>query len=218
MKKTVMDYSKLRLWNLHKPQYRHLLLLTGWIGYFILYYLTEKWIPLETCHVIHCALDERIPFCEWFVLFYVGWYLLIVVSLAYFLLYDVHLFKKLQTYIIVVQLLATVVYILYPTRQDLRPEVFPRENLLTAVLAIIYRIDTPTGVCPSLHVAISVGLATAWLRDREVGLWVRMGVMLFCLGVCASVSFVKQHSVIDILAAIPLCVIAQWVAFYGDRC
>lgn len=213
MRKPVADYRGLRLSNLTQPQYRHLLLLLGWVGYFILYYLTENLIPLESCHVIHCALDDRIPFCEFFVIFYVLWYGLIILSLGYFLLYHVQSFRKLQTYIILVQVLATILYILYPSRQELRPEVFPRENIFTGIVEMLYRIDTPTGVCPSLHVAISLGIASTWLREKTVSPWVRAAVTLFCLGVCASVAFVKQHSVLDILAAIPLCILAEWFVF-----
>ena len=211
MKKPQIDYRKLRFHNLHTPAYRHLHLLWGWVGFFILYFLTERLIPMETCHVIHCALDDRIPFCELFVIFYVGWYGLIALSLVYFLLYSVESFKELQTYIIIVQALAMLVYILYPSRQELRPEAFPRENFLTAVMGYLYAIDTPTGVCPSLHVAISLGIASAWLREKSAKVWLKLCIALFCLGVCASVVFVKQHSVVDVAAAIPVYLIGESV-------
>ena len=217
MRKPEADYRKLCIRNLHTPQYRHLELLLGWFLYFVLYFLTENLIPAENCHVIHSPLDDRIPFCEFFVLFYVGWYGLIVGSLGYFLFYNVDSFKKLQTYIITVQLLATAVYVLYPSRQELRPDVFPRENLLTNFLEVIYAIDTPTGVFPSLHVAISLGIASTWLREKHVKSWIRGAVAAFCLGVCASVAFVKQHSVLDIFAAVPICLIAEWFVFFRKK-
>lgn len=217
MKTPVVDYRKLRLHNLNTPEFCHLKLLLGWVGYFVLYFLTENLIPAENCHVIHSPLDDLIPFQEGFVLFYVGWYVLIVASLLYFLLFSVQSFKNLQTYIIVTQILAMVVYILYPSRQDLRPEVFPRENMLTAIMGIIYRFDTNTGVLPSLHVAYSVGIASTWLREKSVKPWLKAAIVLFCLGVCVSVAFVKQHSVLDILAAIPVCMVAEWFAFFRKR-
>lgn len=214
MRKPVIDYRKLRLHNLNTPQFRHLKLLLGWVGYFVLYILTENLIPAEHCHVIHSPLDDLIPFHEGFVLFYVGWYVLIVLSLGYFLLYNVESFRNLQTYIIVTQVLAMIVYIVYPSRQELRPEAFPRENVLTWIMGIIYSVDTNTGVFPSLHVAYSLGIASTWLREKSVKPWVRALITLFCLGVCLSVAFVKQHSVLDILAAIPVCMIAEWFVFF----
>ena len=40
------------------------------------------------------------------------------------------------------------VYIIFPNRQDLRPLVFPRDNLLTKGVALLYSVDTNTNVCP----------------------------------------------------------------------
>lgn len=217
MKKPQTNYRTLRFHNLNTPEFSHLKLLLGWVVYFALYVLTESLIPPERCHVVHCALDDRIPFREEFVIFYVGWYFLILFSLGYFLLYSVDSFRKLQTYFILIQLVAMAVYLLWPSRQELRPQVFPRENLLTAVVGLLYRIDTPTGVCPSVHVAGSVAIASVWLRERRAKPWQKAAIGCFCLLVCLSVSFLKQHSVVDILAAIPLCLIAEWFVFLRKK-
>lgn len=217
MKKPAVDYRKLRINTINAPEFAHLKLLLGWVGYFVLYFLTENLIPAERCHVIHSPLDDLIPFHEFFAIFYVGWYFLLVGSLLWFLFYHVESFKNLQTYIMVTQFLAVIVYILYPSRQELRPEIFPRENILTAIMGIIYAVDTNTCVFPSLHVAISVAIASIWLRERGVRCWVRAAIAVFCLGVCLSVSFVKQHSVLDIFAAIPVCMIAEWFVFFHRK-
>lgn len=217
MRQPVIDYRKLRLNNLNSPEYRHLKLLLGWVGYFILYMLTENLIPAENCHVMWCPLDDVIPFCEWFVIFYVSWYALIVFSLGWFLLYSVDSFKKLQTYIIVTQVIAMIAYILYPSRQDLRPETFPRENFCTWLLGIIYGFDTSTGVCPSLHVGYSLGIISTWLREKGASKPWKVVVTIWCLIICISVSFVKQHSVVDIFAAIPMCLFAEWFTFYRKK-
>ncbi|MBE7001620.1 MAG: phosphatidic acid phosphatase [Ruminococcaceae bacterium] len=213
MRKPVVDYRKLRLSNITTPQYRHLLLLLGWVVYFCLYFLTENLIPAEKCYPVWCKLDDLIPFHEAFVIFYVGWYVLIVLSLGYFLLYSVESFKGLQTYIMVTQALAMICYIAFPTRQDLRPETFPRENFLTWIMGIIYQFDTNTGVCPSLHVAYSIGIASAWLKEKSAAWYVKVLVTVFVVGVCLSVAFTKQHSVVDIFAALPVCAVAELFAF-----
>ena len=217
MKKPVVDYRRLRLNNLNTPEFSHLKLLLGWVGYFTLYFLTENLIPAENCHVIHSTLDDMIPFNEFFVIFYVGWYVLIVISLGYFLLYSVQSFRNLQTYIIITQILAMAVYILYPSRQDLRPDVFPRENILTGLMSLIYSFDTSTGVLPSLHVAYSMGIASTWLREKSASPLVKTIITVFSLMVCISVAFVKQHSVLDIFAAIPVCLVAEWFVFWRKK-
>lgn len=217
MQAPTVDYRKLRLSNINSPEYRHLLLLLGWVGYFVLYFITENLIPAEKCHPIYCRLDDFVPFCEWFVIAYVSWYLLIVGSILYFLLYSVESFKKMQTYIIVTQIIAMSVYIIYPNCQNLRPETFPRENVLTWILGSIYAFDTNTGVCPSLHVAYSAGIASTWLREKRAPKWLKTVITVWCAVICVSVAFVKQHSVVDIFAAIPVCIFAEWFVFFRKR-
>ena len=78
MKKPTADYRQFRLSKLNTPQFSHLKLLLGWVGYFVLFFLTEKLIPREACYVVYSPLDDCIPFCEWFLIPYVFWYGLIV--------------------------------------------------------------------------------------------------------------------------------------------
>ena len=216
MKKKPVDYRGFSLSRLNEPRFSHLKLLLGWVFYFVMYFITENLIPAERCHPIHCALDDLIPFNEFFVIFYVGWYFLVFGVLAYTLFYNVENFKRVQTYIIITQVIAMACYVLYPSRQDLRPEVFERNNILTAIMAFIYSFDTSTGVCPSLHVGYSLGILSTALKDPDLkkGLKAALGfvVLMICLVVC----FVKQHSVLDVLWALPMCLVAEIVVFGRD--
>ena len=215
MKKPVVDYRTFRLRRINEPQFAHLKLLGTWLIYFALYFITENLIPAEKCTPVHCRLDDLIPFNEIFVLAYVGWYALIVVSLGYFLLYNIDSFKRLEIYIFITQMAAMVVYIAWPNRQDLRPETFPRNNILTWILGLIYSFDTNTGVCPSLHVAYSIGIMSVWLREKCAAWWKAL-VSVACILICLSVAFVKQHSVVDIFAALPVCLLAEIIVYGRD--
>ncbi len=217
MKKQRYDYSGFSLRRLNEPRFAHAWLLVGWIVYFALYFLTENLIPPERCHVIHCRLDDMIPFCEAFVLVYVGWYLLVAGALAYTFFYDVDAFRHLQVYLMITQAVAMVCYIVYPSIQDLRPAVFPRQNVFTWVLGLLYAFDTPTGVCPSLHVAYSLGILSTALRDRTLGGWSKAALAVFVLAVCLAVCFVKQHSVLDVAAALPVCLLAELLVYGRKR-
>lgn len=215
MKKPVVDYRQFRLGKLNDPQFSHLKLLGGWIIYFILYFLTENLIPPEKCTSVHIWLDDVIPFCEWFLIPYVLWYGLIVFSLGYFALYNIDSFKKLSKYIIITQMVAMAIYILFPSRQDLRPEVFPRENFLTWCIGLIYSFDTSTGVCPSLHVAYSIGIASVWLREKGVKVIWKVLLVVLVILICLSTMFIKQHSAMDFFAALPLCALAEILVFHN---
>ena len=216
LKKKPVDYSGFSLRRLNEPRFSHVKLLGGWIFYFIMYFITENLIPREACHPIHCALDDMIPFNEFFLIFYVGWYALVFGALAYTFFYDVPSFRKLQIFIIVTQVIAMTCYVLYPSRQDMRPEVFERENVLTALMAFIYSFDTSTGICPSLHVGYSLGILSVALKDRDLGAGWKALLSFVVLMICLAVCFVKQHSALDVFWALPMCLVAEIITYGKD--
>lgn len=213
MKKPEVDLREFRLSRINEPRFANLKYLLGWVGYFVMYALTENLIPESACHVVHCSLDELIPFNELFAIPYVFWYFLVAFTLIYLAIYSPDGFRRFMIFIIVTQVVAMAVYVIYPTRQDMRPDNFPRENWLSAMMGFIYAIDTPTGVCPSLHVAYSLGIISAWTKEKEIKLFWKILIILVCLMICLSTMFVKQHSAIDVFAAVPLCLLAEALAY-----
>ena len=213
MKKPVVDYREFRLSKINTPQFSHLKILLGWIGYFALYILTENLIPRDRCYVVHCALDDVIPFWEAFVIPYVFWYLLIAISLVYFAFYNVDSFTKFNKFIIITQVIAMFIYIVFPNRQDLRPLEFPRENVLTQIVNWLYTVDTNTNVCPSCHVCFSLGIASAWLKERTASKVWKTFILVMVILICLSTMFIKQHSALDALAAIPICLLAEYIVY-----
>ena len=107
-----------------------------------------------------------------------------------------------------------MLFFLFPTCQHLRPEVFPRENVFTWIMGLIYTFDTNTGVCPSLHVAYSLAIVSVMVKDDQLSRPFKVLVTCFCLMVCLSTAFVKQHSVVDIIAALPVVLLGE-VLIYG---
>ena len=217
MKRPVVDYRTFSLNKINEPQFAHLKLLLSWVVYFALYFLTENLIPAEKCQPVHMWLDDVIPFHEVILIPYVFWYFLIVFSLGYFLLYHVDSFKRLQTYIIVTQLTAMAIYILFPSRQDLRPAIFPRDNFLTNCIRILYAFDTNTGVCPSLHVAYSIGIASVWTKEKGASIWWKSFVVVAVILICLSTMFIKQHSAVDFFAALPVCLLAEFIVYHRPK-
>lgn len=218
MKRPVYDYSGFRLSRIKEPRFSHIgLMIATWGTYFLLYFLTENLIPAERCISVHCRLDDIMVFNEYFVVFYVGWYLLVAGSLAYYFFFDVKRFRELDLYIFVTQMVAMACYILVPTRQDLRPEVFPRENVFSWIMGLIYTLDTNTGVCPSLHVAYSLAILAVYWRDENISrLWKALLLVLVVL-ISLSTAFVKQHSMVDVFAAIPTALIGEWLIYHRKQ-
>ena len=61
-----------------------------------------------------------------------------------------------------------VISYLYPNGQNLRPTVFPRENIFTDLVRGLYLTDTPTNVFPSIHVYNSVAVAVAVEHSEQL--------------------------------------------------
>ena len=216
MKKPAVDYTKLRFNNINSPEYRHVWLLLGWVWYLTMYVLTEIFVPIERCHEVHSIVDDIVPFNEYYVLAYYSWYFMMVGSLLYFLLYDTKSFAKAQIFIIATQVIGIATYIIWPSVQYLRPDHFERENFCTFLLDLIYGIDTPTGVCPSLHVGYSLAVLSIWLKKKDIGRVWKVIMTLWVLLICASVLFVKQHSFTDVWAAAVMCLLIELVMFGKD--
>ena len=82
--------------------------------------------------------------------------------------------------------------------------------------AFIYSFDTSTGVCPSLHVAYSMGILSVGLKDPLMTKFGKAVLTFVVLMICLAVCFVKQHSAIDVFAALPVCVLAELLVFGKD--
>lgn len=211
------DYRNFRLKQINQPEYKHLWLLMFWPVYGLRYLIIENLIPVEQYNLIHCPLDDMIPFQEIFLIPYGLWFVCLVGMHLYTLLYDIDEFKRYSKFLILSMSLSTLVFILYPSCQDLRPAQLPRDNLLCRIVELLYRMDTNTNVFPSEHAigAVAVLIASVHTPRLRSPLKTTLITVLMVL-ICLSTVFLKQHSVLDVLAALPVCAISYWVC-YGRK-
>ncbi len=203
--------------RIREPEYAHLKLLLLWPIYLIVFCITERLLPRNNFHIMHHPLDDQIPFCEIFLLAYVFWYLYMVGSILYTLLTDRRAFRRQGWFMILTFGTASLIYLLYPTCQQLRPEVFPRNNLLTRIVGLLYRVDTPTNVCPSLHVCGAIGCALGLCDTKRfhTPFWILMNLIVTGLIILSTV-FLKQHSVVDVFWGMMLS-LAAYLLVYGHH-
>lgn len=209
-----IDMKDFRPNRINEPQYRHIWGLLFWPVFILRYLIIERIEPIGQFHLIHFLLDDLIPFQEWFLIPYALWYVGLIGMHLYTLIYDVDSFKKYTRFLIISMSASTAIFILYPSYQDLRPEDFPRDNLLTWVVGILYSIDTNTNVFPSEHAIGALAVFSAYLHTesmRSPGRTVVFAIMTIL--VCLSTVFLKQHSILDVVAALPICLIA-YIACY----
>lgn len=214
----VIDYRDFRLKRIHEPQYKHLWWLLFFPIYWLRYPLIENLNPAAQYHPIYCPLDDMIPFQEWFIIPYMLWMVCIVALSLYTLLYDVDSFKRYMKFLSVSMSISTVIFLLYPSCQNLRPEVMPRQNILSQCVALLYAADTNTNVFPSEH---AIGSVAVWAAALHTGKLRSPGkitvISILMLLICFSTVFLKQHSILDVAAAVPICALCYWVC-YKDKC
>lgn len=213
-KTPVVDYRKLRLSNLTSERFRHLLLLLFWPVYGLMFLFVERFYSVNFYYPMHCILDDYIPFMEIFLIPYLFWFVFLVGIHIYTLLYDLETFRKMMYFIIATYSVAILTYLLFPTCQNLRPETFARDNILTRFMAHFYEFDTNTNVCPSIHVIGSFAVMFAGLHCKGLQhtAWKAFFIITTIL-ISLSTVFLKQHSVLDILAALIVCAIAYPICF-----
>ena len=169
-------------------------------------------------HLVHCFLDDMIPFNEFFVIPYLTWHPLIAITLIYTLINETDNFRNLMKFFILTFVVTMVIYMVYPTCLELRPVSFERDNILVDVVKFVYFVDTPQNVCPSLHIIGSLGLLFAsWDTRGRDSVPKKVFMALAVVFICLSTLFMKQHSVIDVIVAIPISFIGWVICFRGKE-
>lgn len=189
-------------------------MLLFWPLFGIIFLFLERFRYVPYYFPTYCRMDDYIPFNEWFVFPYMFWFVYVGGMVVYTFFCDKAAFVRLMKYIIFTNTVALLLFIIFPTCQNLRPNVFPRENVLTRFIGRFYQFDTSTNVAPSLHVVESLAVMTAAMNMKQFR---TPGWMAFfgtaCLLICASTVFLKQHSIIDIFVALPLCFLADLIVY-----
>ena len=167
--------------------------------------------------VVESALDQYIPFCEWFVIPYFLWFAYIAVTLAFFFFSNKQDFVRLCIFLFTGMTICLVIYYIWPNGQNLRPDLstLGRENIFTRMLAGLYSTDTHTNVCPSIHTFNSVGACIAIYKSNDLKnkKWIRIGALVLTVSICLSTMFLKQHSALDVFWALVLSVPMYLLAY-----
>lgn len=212
------DFRRFRFSKLNTDEFRHLKLLIFWPIFGLFFTFVERFDNVGHYYSMHCPLDDMIPFCEWFLIPYLFWFVYLIGTIVYTFFFDVAAFKRMMYFIIITYSITMLIYLVFPTCQDLRPTQFARDNVLTRFVAWFYNFDTNTNVCPSIHVLGSVAAMLGLCDCRRLqNPKLKLLFILLCVLICISTVFMKQHSVLDVLAALPLCVIAYPICYKAGR-
>ena len=187
-------------------------------SYFILYmiwftYLENRSMP--SYHVMHCFVDDYIPFVDIFIIPYIIWFLYIPAAWLFLFFKDKKEFYKFCLYLYLGMSICLFICTIFPNGQDLRVNLDFGENVWVKMLSFIYNSDSNTNVFPSIHVFNSIAIHLALMKSKHIpkGHWVTMISLSIMLLICSSTVFLKQHSILDVLAGTALAVVLYFFIY-----
>ncbi len=197
-RKTILNFCTK---NKHGLLLLYFLIYLPWFGYL------EKTVTTHF-HVIHMAIDDYIPFCEYFIIPYFLWFFYIAWGIVYFYRKNRGEYFRLCAMLFTGMTVFLLISTFYPNGHYLRPTTFARDNIFVQMVKGLYVTDTPTNLFPSIHVYNSIALNMAvWhcseFKKRKV---VRCGSAVLMVSIVLSTMFLKQHSVFDVVTGIALAV------------
>ena len=177
--------------------------------FFVVYMITFSYIENRDVHhyIIHTTIDEKIPFCEYFIVPYLLWFLFVAVTVLYFMFFNQNNQNKWKEYYQLIIMLGTgmilflIISLVFPNGQDLRP-VLTGDSIFIRAVRFIYHTDTPTNVLPSIHVFNSLACCGAILKNqRKYKKSTDIAAIILTILIIMSTMLLKQHSVVDVVLA-----------------
>ena len=170
---------------------RHLIPIAVWFVIYMGLFGFLEIVPPKEVHLIHCALDDMIPHMAVFIYPYVSWF-------------PYRQFKKAVLVLTTGMNIFLFISFVWPTGLSLRESiVYDLHTLSGNLLKFVQTVDTPKSVFPSMHVYVTLVLQYTLEMQKKLipswGIWV--GRVLAVL-IVLSTMFTKQHSVLDVSAAI----------------
>ena len=198
-------------------KYKHLFPLAIFLIFYLSVFVYVENRPDYHMHLLSSRFDHLIPFCELFVIPYILWFFYITFGVLFFGIVEKNRdqYYQLSANLMIGMALFLLISLIWPNGHTLRPAVFPRDNIFTRLVIMIYSSDTSTNVFPSIHVFNTIAMHTAVRHSTTLKNhpWaVRLSGIL-AVSIVLSTMFIKQHTVIDVVGAMGLNLIT-WYLLY----
>jgi membrane-associated phospholipid phosphatase len=199
-------------------KYKHAVLLL----YLALYMPWFNWLNGHTPTVdptpIYSVVDDMIPFCELFAVPYFLWFAYIVAGHIFLFFTSREDFVRMCLFLYVGMTVCLIIYTVFPNCQNLRVDynTLGRDNILVDLVKMIQGVDTADNVLPSIHCLNSIGMHIAIAKSKKITkyrktiVWSSFVLMVLII---MSTVMLKQHSILDVFAAIALSVPLYFLAY-----
>ncbi len=192
---------------------RRLVPLAAWLAVYMALFVYQEIFEPEQVTIISCWLDELIPHVPAFVYPYLSWFPYIVVCavLALRNLDDKDYRKAVLILVTGMNIFLLITYV-WPTGLDFRESItYDTSTLSGWLMKFVQTVDTPKGVFPSMHVFVTLVLQyTLELQKEKLPGWGVFTGRCFAAAIILSTMFTKQHSALDVIAAIFMFAALSW--------
>lgn len=200
-------------------KYKHIWILSYGVIYLTWFqYLEHTVTKFTKYHVMHTALDDEIPFCEYFIVPYLLWFAYVAVAILFFFFRNKDDYYRLCAFLFFGMTVSLIICSFWPNGTNFRPQIDPDKNIFSRIVAELYQVDTCTNVFPSIHAYNSIGVNIAVQRSGEIrrlrhGKLIQRASSLLMLSICLATVFLKQHSVLDVAGAIVMAFIMYGLVY-----
>ena len=196
------------------------LLLVNGIAYFGTRLFTSGWKHWD----LALPLDEKLPFVPFFIVFYILAYVQWAVGFVMIGRGGKEVCIRLFSAELTAKVIAMICFLVLPTTiEGLRPaaESLQGGGIWCSLTALIYRMDAPDNLFPSIHCLESWFCFRGALKLKNVPRWYAPVMLLSALLVFASTVLVKQHVLADIaggIAAVEIgMLLCEFLSLIGIR-
>lgn len=153
----------------------------------------------ESVTVIKTSIDNLIPFNQYFIIPYLGWYLYVAIFLALICVLNGKTYFKLLISINMGMLICFLIYSIFPTHVP-RPEIFGND-IFSNLVRGLYKRDNPYNCFPSIHVLNSELVAIYVFKEEKMNSVLKIISSSIAISIILATLFIKQHYVSDAVSA-----------------
>jgi membrane-associated phospholipid phosphatase len=162
--------------------------------------------PAGRVHEVATPIDARIPFVAQAIWPYLCVFPLALSPLVF--VRDAALMRRIALAYAATIVVSLLCFALYPvSASDLRPSV-SAPGVSAAAVRVLYALDPPYNLCPSLHVSLAVlaAISASKALKRHAGL-----LFAAACAIAVSTCLIKQHFLVDVLAGAVLAALVAGV-------
>lgn len=199
-------------------KYSHVWLLSYTLFYFIWFFLLEG-ANERNFHIMHCVVDDYIPFCSVFIVPYLLWFFYVVTMILFTFFTSRYDYYRTCAILFIGMTIGLITFTIYPSAFD-RGNLPEDSSIFASLVMGLRNIDTPTNVFPSLHVYNSIGVHIALMKNtylkelekknakaKNIIHAVKAFSLILMVLICLATMFLKQHSFLDLVGGVVLIIV-----------